>query len=103
LRFYSADDDNVICYGKMTPDKSNIIIAVVNLDPFHAHETWIHFPIQDFDIAHDEQYRVEELISGESFFWTGGSQWLRLDPHDEPAQFFSIRKWTHVDYVEPGY
>jgi starch synthase (maltosyl-transferring) len=103
LRFYGADDGNVVCYGKMTPDKSNIIIAAVNLDPFHAHETWVHFPIQDFDIAHDEQYRVEELISGENFFWTGGSQRLRLDPHDEPARLFSIRKWAHVDYVEPCY
>jgi starch synthase (maltosyl-transferring) len=87
----------------MTPDKSNIIIAVVNLDPFHAHETWIHFPIQDFDIAHNEQYRVEELLSGESYFWTGGSQRIRLDPQVEPARFFSIRKWTHVDYVEHVY
>jgi starch synthase (maltosyl-transferring) len=103
LRFYWADDDNVLCYGKMTPDKSNIIIVAVNLDPFHAHETQIHFPIEDFDIAKDEQYRVEELISSESFIWTGGSQRIRLDPLVEPARFFSIRKWTHVDYIEPGH
>jgi starch synthase (maltosyl-transferring) len=103
LRFYWADDDNIICYGKMTPDKSNNIVAAVNLDPYHAHETWVHFPIQDFDIAPDEQYRVDELISGESFFWTGGSQWIRLDPNEEPARIFSIRKWAHIDYVDPGF
>jgi starch synthase (maltosyl-transferring) len=103
LRFYWADDDNIVCYGKMTSDKSNIILAAVSLDPFHAHETWIHFPIADFGISGDEQYRVDELLSGESHFWTGGSQWIRLDPEDEPARFFSIRKWTHIDYVEPDY
>jgi starch synthase (maltosyl-transferring) len=103
LRFYSADDDNILCYGKMTPDKSNIILAAVNLDPFHAHETWIHFPIADFGITGDEQYRVDELLTGESYFWTGGSQWMRLDPLEEPARMFSVRKWTHIDYVEPDY
>jgi starch synthase (maltosyl-transferring) len=103
LQFYWADDDNIVCYGKMTPDKSNIILAAVNLDPFHAHETWIHFPIADFGISGDEQYRVDELLTGESYFWTGGSQWMRLDPQEEPARLFSIRKWTHIDYVEPEY
>jgi starch synthase (maltosyl-transferring) len=103
LRFFWADDDNVICYGKKTQDNANIVIAVVNLDPYHAHETRIHFPIQDFGIAPDEQYRVDELISGESFFWTGGSQRIELDPDDEPARFFSIRKWVHIDYKDPGF
>ncbi|MFL5761604.1 MAG: alpha-1,4-glucan--maltose-1-phosphate maltosyltransferase [Thermomicrobiales bacterium] len=101
LRFYSSDDENILCYGKMTPEKSNIIIAVVNLDPFHAHESWIRFPLQEVDIAEDEQYRVDELITGESFFWTGGRQLVRLDPDDEPAKFFSLRKWAHIDYAEP--
>ncbi len=101
LRFFGSDDENILCYGKMTEDKSNIILAVVNLDPFHAHESWIHFPIVDFGIAENEQYRVDELVTGEQFFWTGNHQLLRLDPIEEPAKFYSIRKWTRVHHVEP--
>jgi len=103
LRFYRADDDNVLCYGKATPDRSDVVIVVVNLDPFQSHETWIHFPINDFGIADGEQYRATELITGESFIWTGGSHHLRLDPHHEPALIFSLRRWSHVDYVETCY
>ncbi|HEY7033433.1 MAG TPA: alpha-1,4-glucan--maltose-1-phosphate maltosyltransferase [Thermomicrobiales bacterium] len=103
LRFYWADDDNVLCYGKATPDHSDVVIVAVNLDPFQTHETWIHFPIHDFGIAEGEQYRATELITGESYIWTGGSHPIRLDPHVEPVHIFSIRRWSHVDYVETCY
>ena len=33
LRFYRADNDAILCYGKMTPARDNIILVVVNLDP----------------------------------------------------------------------
>lgn len=103
LRFYWADDDSVLCYGKATPDRSDVIIVALNLDPFQVHETWIHFPINDFAIGDGEQYRVTELITGESYIWTGGSHHVRLDPHHEPAFIFSLRRWSHVDYVETCY
>jgi starch synthase (maltosyl-transferring) len=103
LRFYWADDENVLCYGKSTPDHNDIVIVAVNLDPFQTHETWIHFPVQDLGIPDGEQYRVTELITGESYIWTGGSHQVRLDPQDEPALIFSLRRWSHVDYVETCY
>src|SRR6266404_5889526 len=34
LRFYPADNDAILFYGKMTPARDNIILVVVNLDPF---------------------------------------------------------------------
>jgi starch synthase (maltosyl-transferring) len=103
LRFFWADDDNVLCFGKATPDRGDIVAVVVNLDPFHAHETNIHLPIQDFGIADNDQYRATELTTGESFIWTGGTQYVRLDPHIEPAFIFSVRPWSHIDFAEPCY
>jgi len=100
LRFYGADDDSVLCYGKSTPDHSDNILVVVNLDPFQVHETWIHFSLADFGIGDDEQYRVTELITGENFIWTGGSQQVRLDPHNEPVAIYAFHRWSHMDSVE---
>jgi starch synthase (maltosyl-transferring) len=101
LRFYWADDGNVVCYGKMTPDRQDILIVAVNLDPFQPHETAIHFPIHDFGIGDGEQYRATELISGQTFIWTGGSQRIWLDPREEPAAIFELRPWQRVEYAEP--
>ena len=39
LRFYPSDDENITAYGKATPDGSDRVLVVVNLDPFDAHET----------------------------------------------------------------
>jgi len=102
LRFYWADNDNILVYGKQTPDKSDGILVVVNLDPFQTHETMIHFLLGDFDMPGDEQYEAHDLISGERYFWTGGTQYVRLDPEKESAHILHLRRWDRVDYVEIG-
>ena len=100
LRFYWSDNDNILVYGKQTPDKSDNILVVINLDPFQAHETMIHFPLEEFALPADEQYEAQDLITGERYFWTGGSQFVRLDPLKESAHIMQLRRWRHVDYVE---
>ncbi len=100
LRFYWSEDDSVLVYGKQTADKSDNILVVVNLDPFQTHETMIHFLLDDFAMPHDEQYEAHDLVSGERYFWTGGSQYVRLDPSKESAHIIHLRRWQHIDYVE---
>lgn len=102
LRFYWADNDNILVYGKQTPDKSDVILVVVNLDPFQTHETMIHFLLDDFGMPADEQYEAHDLISGERYFWTGGTQYVRLDPEKESAHILHLRRWDLVDYVDIG-
>ena len=48
LRFYRADNDAILFYGKMTPARDNIILVVVNLDPFRRQNSFIHVPIEEF-------------------------------------------------------
>jgi starch synthase (maltosyl-transferring) len=100
LRFYWSDDDSILVYGKQTSDKADNVLVVVNLDPFQARETMIHFLLDDFGMPTDEQYEAHDLVSGERYFWTGGSQYVRLDPANESAHILNLRRWQHVDYVE---
>lgn len=103
LRFYPADDENVLCYGKSLPDAGDHVLVVINLDPFQAHETTFHLPIQEFGIETDEQFRATDLISGEMYIWTGPSQQLRLDPQEDPVRLFALQRFQHVEYAEPCY
>jgi starch synthase (maltosyl-transferring) len=102
LKFYWSDNDNILCYGKSLPSQADYILIVLNLDPYLAHESMIHFPVEDFGLSAGEQYEAHDLISNARYFWTGGSQYVRLDPHTEPAHIFAIRHWNRVDYVESG-
>jgi len=102
LRFYQADDDNILCYGKATVDGSDSILVVVNIDPFQAHESMIDLPGHLFADG-SEQVQAQELLTGEAYLWTGRRQWVRLDPQGMPVHIFSLRSWKHQDYVETCY
>jgi starch synthase (maltosyl-transferring) len=101
LRFYPAHDDSILFYGKMTPDRGNMVFVAVNLDPFEPHEADVEFPLSDMGIPEQETYEVEELLSGAKHLWRGSRQHLRLDPAANPAAILRIVPWQHVDYREP--
>ena len=73
MRFYAANDDNILFYGKMTEDRRNAIFVAVNLDPFDAHSATIKGPLHEMGIAEDETYEVEELLERRqaSLAWLG--------------------------------
>jgi starch synthase (maltosyl-transferring) len=100
LRFVDTTDENVLAYYKATVDLSDIVLVVVNLDPFHAHESVVWLPLEVMGIDDGGQFRANELLSDETFLWTGNQQQLTLDPLQNPAMIFSIHKWIHQDFEE---
>ncbi|HYH79933.1 MAG TPA: alpha-1,4-glucan--maltose-1-phosphate maltosyltransferase [Longimicrobium sp.] len=101
LRFYPADSDDILFYGKMTEDRTSMVFAAVNLDPFQAHETMLHFPLGEMGIGWNDPWEVEELLTGERHFWHGPDHWVRLEP-DAPGRLYRVRAWrsseTGFDY-----
>jgi starch synthase (maltosyl-transferring) len=82
-----------------------MVFVAVNLDPFQAHETVLHFPLQEMGIGWTDPWEVEELLTGERHFWQGADHWLRLEP-GAPGRIYRIRAWrsseTGFDYfMEP--
>jgi starch synthase (maltosyl-transferring) len=100
LRFYPSDDEHITCYGKAMPDGSDRVLIVVNLDPFDAHETWLHLPLAEWGMEPGQPFQVEDLFTSETHLWHE-HQHMRLDPRDEPARFYAVRAIRRVDYVEP--
>ncbi|MDR9500496.1 MAG: alpha-1,4-glucan--maltose-1-phosphate maltosyltransferase [Desulfurivibrionaceae bacterium] len=92
LRFYPVDNEQILCYGKTTPDNSNIILVAVNLDPHHAHQGWLELPVGEFGITENEVYQVHDLLGGGRYLWQGPRNYLRLDPASSPAQIFLVRR-----------
>src|SRR5262249_17223495 len=46
LTFHDVDNDHIICYSKRTANSDNIIISVVNLDPFNKQSGFVNLPLQ---------------------------------------------------------
>ena len=92
LRFYSADDPNILFYGKMTPERDNLVFVAINLDPVAMHAGMVDVPIGDLGIGAGQAYRVHELVSDRWYDWRGARNYVELHPTVEPAQIFVLHR-----------
>jgi len=101
LRFYPADDDNILFYGKMTRDRSNMVFVVVNLDPFDPHVAELEFPLEAMGLKQGDTFQVEELLTGRKHLWRSAKQGVKLEPEINPVEIYRIGTWEKVDYRSP--
>jgi starch synthase (maltosyl-transferring) len=92
LRFYGVDNERLIFYGKTTPDLSNIILVVVNLDPHHVQSGWVHVPAAELGLDPAASFQVHDLLTDARFLWHGESNYVQLDPAVCPAHVFRVRR-----------
>jgi len=90
--FYDTDNRYLMCYGKTTPDLSNILVVVVNLDYLHKQSGTIRLPIKKLGIPDSQSYLVHELLRDVKSIWQGASNYLELDPNQSPAQIYRIHR-----------
>jgi starch synthase (maltosyl-transferring) len=76
VQFLTTENDALIAYAKRTGD--NIIIVVVTLDPVTAQEGVVVVP---YGLGLPPVFTVTDLLSGESFDWRMGRNFVRLDPY----------------------
>jgi starch synthase (maltosyl-transferring) len=98
LRFFPTDDEALICYGKSTPDRANVIVTVVNLDPHNPHAGWIELDLHALGIEPGTQYQMHDLLSGARFLWQGARNFVRLDPARAPAHIFRLRRRVRSEH-----
>jgi starch synthase (maltosyl-transferring) len=92
LRFYHAENDAILFYGKMTPARDNIILVAVNLDPFRKQNSFVHVPIDEFGQMESDTYQVHDLLNDARYTWRGQRNYVELDPDIQPAHIFLVRR-----------
>jgi starch synthase (maltosyl-transferring) len=92
LRFYEVDNETLLFCGKATHDLSNIILIVVNLDPFHTQNGWVRVPIEELGLDPHQPYLVHDLLSDDKYIWQGERNYVELNPQVLPANIFRVRK-----------
>jgi len=95
LRFHATDSDQILAYSKSSG--TDTVLTVVNLDPHHAHEATVRLDIAAMELDTPEAdgpgdaLDVEDQLTGARYRW-GRDNYVRLDPHDQPAHIFSVRR-----------
>ncbi|MBN2494624.1 MAG: DUF3416 domain-containing protein [Deltaproteobacteria bacterium] len=90
LCFHETLDDNILCYSKSTAGFENRIIVVINLDPFHLHESMVRLDISKLGLEEGRTFRVRDLITGSHWSWKSSQNYVKLDPFFEPAHILRI-------------
>jgi starch synthase (maltosyl-transferring) len=91
LRFYNAWNDQVLWYGKATPQFDNFILIAVSLDPHNVQETQFEVPLWEFGLPDTGVLQVQELMHATQFDWYGKVQNWRFVPQELPFAIFRVQ------------
>lgn len=92
LRFHHVDNDMLICYSKVSADRENAVLCVVNLDPHHVQSGWLSLPLDAFGLDPYQPYQAHDLLSDARYLWSGENNYVELNPHIVPAHIFRLRR-----------
>lgn len=78
-------NDQILLFTKATPERDNVILVAVSMDPFNAQHGAFELPLWRFGLADDAALHVSDLIAGNSLVWRGKHQVLHLSPEQPYA------------------
>ncbi|MGA6925551.1 MAG: alpha-1,4-glucan--maltose-1-phosphate maltosyltransferase, partial [Desulfosarcina sp.] len=91
LGMLPVDNEQMIAFYKSTPDGTNTIVVVVNLDVHHTHAGWLELPLTELGIDPERPFQMHDLLGDGRFLWQGSRNYVELSPQSMPAHIFRIR------------
>ncbi|CAL9318356.1 alpha-1,4-glucan--maltose-1-phosphate maltosyltransferase [Streptomyces sp. SudanB66_2053] len=89
LRFHHTDNDSVLAYSKRRG--SDVVLAVVNLDPHHVQEATVSLDMPQLGLDRHESVPVRDELTGETYHW-GSANYVRLEPGRAPAHVLHVQR-----------
>jgi starch synthase (maltosyl-transferring) len=91
LHFTKSDNEHFLSFVKATPDRSNIIWCVVNLDTHHSHSGYVEIPKEFLGIKGGwVNLRMEDLLTGEIYHWFNDWNYVELKLEKLPLHVFRV-------------
>jgi starch synthase (maltosyl-transferring) len=104
LFFHPTDNPYLIAYSKASHDGGNVVLTVVNLDPFHKQIGWVDLDLDRLHVRPAETFQVFDQLTGRRFLWQGPHNYIELSPETIPAHIFRVlrrvRSERDFDYYQ---
>jgi starch synthase (maltosyl-transferring) len=97
LKFHFCENDQLICYTKESADRGNLILTVVNLDPYHTQSGFVTLPLGELEIPQDRSFEAEDLLTGERYLWNGPRNYVELNPAKLPGHVLRIQRRLKIE------
>jgi len=97
LQFHDVDNDQLLCYSKSSDDLTNVVLTVVNLDPFHSQAGWTSLQLEALGVSSDHGFQAEDLLTGARYLWRGPRNYIEVNPATMPVQIFRLRRHVRTE------
>jgi starch synthase (maltosyl-transferring) len=88
LTINPTDNEHIVAFSKVTGDDR--VIVVVNLDPHGTREATVKLTMPALGFDWHDRFVVRDEVTGAEWTW-GEYNYVRLDPHHEPAHILTVR------------
>ncbi len=86
--FHPVDNDALLAYSKRRGE--DVVLVVVNLDPFHTQEATVSLDMPALGLSWHESFPVRDELTGVTYHW-GRANYVRLTPGHAPAHVLALR------------
>jgi starch synthase (maltosyl-transferring) len=91
LQLHTTDNDGVLCFSRSTDARDDILVVIVNLDPFHVREATVWLDLDALGLRDNQYYEVHDELGSQTWVWHGRGNYVRLDPAQQPGHVFHVR------------
>ena len=89
--FHHSDNDQILVYSKRTADRSDVVLMVINLDPYHTQVDTLWLDLEELGMPRDRPYVATDELTGEIYNWAGPAPYVALDPNRSPAHILRLQ------------
>ncbi|MGB8261565.1 MAG: alpha-1,4-glucan--maltose-1-phosphate maltosyltransferase [Terracidiphilus sp.] len=97
LRFHTVENEQLIAFTKESEDRSNLILVVINLDPWHTQSGFVALPLDELQIPGDRGFEAEDLLTGDRYLWHGARNYVELNPALKTGHIFKLHRRLKVE------
>ncbi len=91
IQFHGSSNPQLLVFSKRSDDGTDVVLMIVNLDPWNAQEGTLDLRLDDLGVPGDLPYEAFDELSDRSFTWQGTDPYVRLDPYAEVAHVLQLR------------
>ena len=92
LRVHHLDGDQLLCVSRTDHRRRDILLVIVNLDPWSAHDGMTWLDLEALRLDPHRPYECYDELSGALYTWHGPANYVRLDPYYQVAHALRIRQ-----------
>lgn len=90
LQFLSIENHHLVAYLKATDDLTDILLVVVNLDPYNRQSGYVQLPMERLRLSYPFNLKLHDLVTGEHYTWLQEWNYVELDPDKMPFHLFKL-------------